>query len=571
VGCSVVNMDGGIIEPDGPDEQPAPNSCSIPGTGADDLEARAAARSARVAADDETLAGDSYLADALARLQAAITDLANTRWAARGPAVLTAALRALAREQSQLDAATLRLIADVDARDDVVPGAKPKSAGAALLRTALGVERRKAAREAEVARLITGDRPDLNAMGRVYAAGDISRSHLDVAVNVHRRLGATCRESAMSLVDPDTGETTERRTVEAVDATMAARARDFTVTELGRIGARLVETLNPPTPDGASSRRYLNLSPLPDGSLLGRLCLDPVQSLAFLAVITALAAPRPGKAVDGDGIERDLPDDRSPGQRRADALMDALRHRSCAGHLPQEFLKRTEESQGGADVNITTESDDRYADAEDVADSDIAHCAGEEEPSREGKWEIRRPPGVRTSPYPDVQIIVTATLEQMAHARVLNDRGTPGHEGFARAQQGGGVHPTTLALLACTGRLRRVLLDEHGAVLHLGRAQRLASPAQKDALFARDVGCVVPGCDIAGHLCEIHHVVPWADGGSTDIDNLALVCPRHHVEVTEGTWEVELVDGVPWARPPRSAYPDRPLLRNATHRSPRAA
>src|SRR4051794_23339861 len=176
-------MDGGIMEPDGPDERRARNSCSLSGNGADDLEARAAARLARVAADDETLAGDPYLADAFARLQAAVADLADTRWGARGPAVLTAALRALTREQSRFDAATLRLIADVDARDDVVPRAKPKSAGAALLRTAVGVERRKATREAEVARLVTGDRPDPNAMGTAYAAGDISRGHLDVAVS----------------------------------------------------------------------------------------------------------------------------------------------------------------------------------------------------------------------------------------------------------------------------------------------------------------------------------------------------------------------------------------------------
>src|SRR3954470_5493444 len=147
-------MDGGIMEPDGPDERRARNSCSLSGNGADDLEARAAARAARVAADDETLAGDPYLDDAFARLQAAVTDLADTRWSARGGAVPTAALRALTREQSRLDAATLRLIADVDARDDVVPRAKPKSAG---------VERREASREAEVARLVTGEHPDLDA------------------------------------------------------------------------------------------------------------------------------------------------------------------------------------------------------------------------------------------------------------------------------------------------------------------------------------------------------------------------------------------------------------------------
>ena len=156
-------------------------------------------------------------------------------------------------------------------------------------------------------------------------------------------------------MDPATGETTERRTIEAVDATLAARARDFTVTELGRIGDRLVETLNPPTPDGAHARRYLHLSPLPDGSLLGRFCLDPVQALAFVAVVTTLAAPSPGKAVDADGVERDLPDDRTPGQRRADALMDVVRHHPCAAHLLNDFLKQArgaDRSDGNGRENV---------------------------------------------------------------------------------------------------------------------------------------------------------------------------------------------------------------------------
>jgi hypothetical protein len=74
-----------------------------------------------------------------------------------------------------------------------------------------------------------------------------------------------------------------------------------------------------------------------------------------------------------------------------------------------------------------------------------------------------------------------------------------------------------------------------------------------------------------GDLCEIHHVTPWADGGRTDIDNLVLVCPRHHVDVTDGTWDVEMIHGLPWARPPAWAHPGRPLLRNASHQPPTAA
>jgi hypothetical protein len=137
--------------------------------------------------------------------------------------------------------------------------------------------------------------------------------------------------------------------------------------------------------------------------------------------------------------------------------------------------------------------------------------------------------------------------------------------GFAHVQHAGAIHPRVLALLACCGRIRGAVLDEHGAVLNLSRSIRLATPAQKAALYARDIGCVIPGCTTQGELCEVHHVIAWADGGPTDINNLVFVCPRHHIEVTDGTWEIAMINGVPWVRPPAWAHPARPLLRNASH------
>ena len=123
-----------------------------------------------------------------------------------------------------------------------------------------------------------------------------------------------------------------------------------------------------------------------------------------------------------------------------------------------------------------------------------------------------------------------------------------------------------LGLLACSGRIRRALLDEHGAPLHLGRSHRLATPAQRTALLARDGGCVIPGCTTTADRCDIHHVNPWTDGGPTDITNLVTVCGRHHLEIGDGTWHIHMINGVPWVRPPAWAHPARPLLRNTTHR-----
>jgi len=52
------------------------------------------------------------------------------------------------------------------------------------------------------------------------------------------------------------------------------------------------------------------------------------------------------------------------------------------------------------------------------------------------------------------------------------------------------------------------------------------------------------------------------------LDNLALVCGRHHTEVHQETWEIRMLDAIPWVIPPRWIDPTRPLLRNAAHHPP---
>ncbi|MGP9614712.1 HNH endonuclease signature motif containing protein [Brachybacterium sp. AOP42-B2-9] len=56
-------------------------------------------------------------------------------------------------------------------------------------------------------------------------------------------------------------------------------------------------------------------------------------------------------------------------------------------------------------------------------------------------------------------------------------------------------------------------------------------------LRLRDTTCTFPGCHQSRHL-DAHHLVPWSEGGRTDIDGLALLCRRHHVMVHEGGMRV---------------------------------
>jgi hypothetical protein len=91
---------------------------------------------------------------------------------------------------------------------------------------------------------------------------------------------------------------------------------------------------------------------------------------------------------------------------------------------------------------------------------------------------------------------------------------------------------------------------------------RTATPAQRLALAARDRTCVIPDCTIPAAWCDAHHGVWWSKGGETNVDDMAMVCGRHHTEIHAGVWSLELRDGVPWARPPTWVDPHQRWRRN---------
>ena len=56
----------------------------------------------------------------------------------------------------------------------------------------------------------------------------------------------------------------------------------------------------------------------------------------------------------------------------------------------------------------------------------------------------------------------------------------------------------------------------------------------RKALIIRDRPCRYRGCERPHRWCDAHHVEHWVDGGSTSLDNLVLLCRRHHRAVHEG-------------------------------------
>ncbi len=82
--------------------------------------------------------------------------------------------------------------------------------------------------------------------------------------------------------------------------------------------------------------------------------------------------------------------------------------------------------------------------------------------------------------------------------------------------------------LACTASILPVVLDGAGQPLHLGRARRLFTSAQRTAMTVRDRRCRTHGCTVPATWCEAHHRTPWSRGGRTDIEAGVLLCSWHH-------------------------------------------
>lgn len=95
----------------------------------------------------------------------------------------------------------------------------------------------------------------------------------------------------------------------------------------------------------------------------------------------------------------------------------------------------------------------------------------------------------------------------------------------------------TARRLACDARLVQVTDGADGLPLSVGRRTRVVSRRIRRALIKRDGGCRFPGCHARKHL-DAHHVIHWADGGETALDNLILLCRLHHRLIHEDGYSV---------------------------------
>jgi hypothetical protein len=104
---------------------------------------------------------------------------------------------------------------------------------------------------------------------------------------------------------------------------------------------------------------------------------------------------------------------------------------------------------------------------------------------------------------------------------------TDGAAAESELEDSGHVSAETSRRLSCDCSVVHWRDAPSGEPLNIGRKTRIVPPAIRRALQRRDGGCRFPGCTCT-RFVDAHHIVHWADGGETSMENLVLLCRRHH-------------------------------------------
>jgi hypothetical protein len=231
-------------------------------------------------------------------------------------------------------------------------------------------------------------------------------------------------------------------------------------------------------------RRYLRLTPQPDGMVRLTGLLDRESAAIVVPVIDAITSPRRSgprfSAADAELTADELVrDSRNPEQLVLDSLVELIRI-------------------GGR--------------------ADDGTVLGDRKPA--------------------VRILVTG--------RDLNTAPDTSGNRSGAAYFEGQTEPVSIATaeryICASGAVPILFDDDTGRVLNLGREQRLFTEKQRIALAARDGGCLM--CDRPPSWTEAHHIDHWEQHhGRTDIDDGVLLCRHCHLLVHNRGWRITRTDG----------------------------
>ena len=497
-------------------------------------------------------------------------------WTATDDELLLAAGDAQ-RALNQTFADMLPILAEIDTRG--LPTARGFRDLADLLRTVQNVSRSTATTRARAADTLVPTRglsgePLPVALPAVAAAVEeaaISEAHVRV---IHTTLAA---------LPPHLGEHAP-----ALERDLAGYARTMDPDALAKIGKKALAVLDPDGPrprDPQPTRTRLTLRPLGNG-FEARGWFDTESAATLRTALSPLSAPVTPVTICPDCRDTAAhPDGPVPGVlgrafRRPDPVHTGLNDVGLNGNADTGPTDIGHTSAGRTGIE---HADSDVVDAPTVRasqDDDAPTCpacaalteqaaeAGDRDPRStaerlgDGLVEMARrmmvagQVGVEAGIRPHVTVTVPLeTLESRIGAGLL---------GLGDGTLPAVIDAETARRYACDATLTPIVLGGAGEPLDVGREHRLATRAMRRALAQRDGGCAFPGCHCPPQWCHAHHIQHWADGGTTEITNLVLLCSRHHTVIHHQDWTTTAPDGIPQFHPP-DWIPGGPR-RNLLHR-----
>ncbi len=390
------------------------------------------------------------------------------------------------------------------------------AAGLEMLRAGGGCSQREARRRLRRAEALD----EMPKVADALAEGDITAEHADALVQAARSTSSEAVDGDAALLEKAKSLPADLAAREVTDWTSRRQSIEDREAKFRR--QRQMR-----------SHRTWNDS---EGMVNFRTRLDPVTGAQARAVIDDIA-DRLHRA-DG-GRDAKPGQTRTWDQRNADALAAALGINPTPALGPGVVSGAGTSSQPSADLPNTNSFPntnlgggpvtDWHPAAEPLGESPGCGSGGPGRGVARGPASAPPPvptapvtgPAGRNRPGPSLrnQILVIAHTDAITGADPDARCEIPGTGPIPRSE---------LERLACEAELFGALFSRNGLPLWHGRRTRTVTPQQWRMLIARDRGCVL--CAAGPSHCHAHHIVAWTAPakGPTDIDNLVLVCNRHH-------------------------------------------
>ncbi|MFD6444283.1 DUF222 domain-containing protein [Promicromonospora sp. NPDC060204] len=257
----------------------------------------------------------------------------------------------------------------------------------------------------------------------------------------------------------------------------------------------------------ARQREYLDVAPTLGGYHLSGFLTEEHGQTLTTAIGSIMGAP----AAD---------DDRTPGQRRAQALADLSRivlDNGCTGT--------------GASVRPHLSVTVSWTEFEALTARSGTEQPGAGRPSEPGVRTGPTVPSVPSGPTgPTGPTVPSGPTGPTGPTSTIGPDGVPHIKRPAVFTETSTPVPTSLLRrIACDSEVTRIVFGADSQILDVGRSRRTVTGQLRRAVIARDQHCVYGECDQPPTRCEVHHALRhWAHGGETSTTNAALLCYHHH-------------------------------------------